>query len=169
MSISAESATLFTARRKGKSGWEYEFNPRISEIERVRHIVRHYYKESVFVSTTNNCNLLTPDSDYFTYNSVVEAGKSYMVGEDVPTKKYIASHSTYIEPHSWLAFAIDWAFNNPESMMSVDIQSRNSYYYQVYKRGEYVEIALPHHGRGGEKHWIVPSERRNRRLLVNVD
>jgi hypothetical protein len=39
--------------------------------------------------------------------------------------------------------------------------------YHIAKRGEYVEIGLPHHCHGGEKYWV--SRNGKTKVLINVD
>jgi hypothetical protein len=39
--------------------------------------------------------------------------------------------------------------------------------YHIAKRGEYVEIGLPHHRHGGEKYWV--SRNGKTKVLINVD
>ena len=170
MTITADSNTIFHAKKISRSRWGFEFHPNLTEVERVRCVVEFNYKRgTVFVTTAENRDLKAPGDDYYEWDAIVEAGKSYMVGSDVPTDSFLKSHSSYIPADHWLAFAVDWAFKNPPQRLIVPKPSGQPLHYEVYKRGDYVEIALPHHGQGGEKHWAVHADSPRKKLLINVD
>lgn len=83
------------------------------------------------------------------WNENIESGKNYMVGRETPMSKFLAD---YRRPMSrWQKLAYAWAIENPDKML---ILENDRYCWQVYKRGDFVEFGLPHHGKGGEKHWM---------------
>jgi len=154
-----ESITLMTKTRIGKSTWNVKFHPSVETYEKIRCLIG---KNSSFFRAENR-NRYTSE---MTWDEMIEAGKSYMVGSDVPTKKYLASHTTYMNDSQWLYWAVQWAFENEDGRLIVKTHSKD---YEIYRRGEWVEIALPHHGRGGEKHWVVHKSNPNKKILINVD
>ena len=147
--------------------WEYEFHPELTLIEQTRSVldfIVRSYRTMLFVSDN-------PDRlDGRTYAEAEEMGRSYMVGPLVSMEDYRKTHTNYINKDHWLAFAVEWAFENPDKRMTVNLTGRREFEYDIYARGDdFVEIGLPHHGKGGEKHWIVHTDNRRRRLLINVD
>jgi len=62
--------------------------------------------------------------------------------------------------------AYRWCLGHPTLCLVFEsrLQSR---IYHIMKHGEYVEIGLPFHDYGGEKHWITRDGKT--RVLVNVD
>lgn len=162
--LPVELNTLFSAKKEGKK-WAFKFRADLDELERLRHVVCFYNSRAYGsqVSTGDN----TDRRPNRTYAEMEEHGRSYMVGTDVPMDKYRKSHSSYLRSDHWLAYAVEWAFNNPDKKLKVET---NRLSYVVYMGGtDYVEIALPYHDRGGEKNWIVRSDNRLKKLLVNVD
>ena len=59
---------------------------------------------------------------------------------------------------------VDYCFKNPDIRICIETKNRD---YEIYKRGEFVNISLPHHCRGGEKDWITKDG--ITQYLVNVD
>lgn len=55
---------------------------------------------------------------------------------------------------------------NPSRML-VLTSTTSHLIYHICKRGEYVEIGLPHHSHGGEKYWV--SRTGKTKVLINVD
>lgn len=109
-----------------------------------------------------NC-YCTPESDqYGSWEKSLEGGRSYMVGTDVPMADYIKGHRSAL--NAWQKVAYEWAKANPLWRLMVTI-GRNE--WEVYVRGEYVTLALPHQDAGGEKHYITRDGKS--KILVNVD
>jgi hypothetical protein len=100
--------------------------------------------------------------EYGFWEKMMECGRSYMVGTGTPMKEYLRSHSSPLS--KWQKLAYDWALQNPNSILEVETKTHD---WQVYLRGEYVEFALPHQERGGEKHYVTRDGKTN--VLVNVD
>lgn len=100
--------------------------------------------------------------EYGTWDKAIEAGKSYMVGSDVPTPEFLRKSRSSLT--GWMKMAYRWVLMNPDHKLNV---SGKRLEYCVSKRGEYVDIALPHHDKGGEKNWITRDGRT--KILVNVD
>jgi len=94
---------------------------------------------------------------------VIESGRSYLVGDSQDTETFIRRHRSPVP--SWLQSACWLAYNEPGKR--VDLNSRRLH-FSVYRRGEYVNISLPHHDKGGEKDWITMHPFHTR-VLVNVD
>lgn len=165
MTIKADSNTIFTANRATKTRWEYEFHPELTSFEKFQAVL-NFKSRSAWSYVTDNNDKLDYYHKLYAFTDAVEAGKSYMVGSDVPTKAYLKSHTSYIARDHWLYYAVKWAFQNEDQKLVVETKTKT---YEIYRRGAYVEIALPHHGRGGEKHWIVCFSEPNKKVLVNVD
>lgn len=100
--------------------------------------------------------------EYGFWDKIIECGRSYMVGTGTPMKEYLSSHSSSLS--RWQKLAYDWALQNPGSILEVETKTHD---WQVYLRGEYVEFALPHQERGGEKHYVTRDGQK--KVLVNVD
>jgi hypothetical protein len=79
-------------------------------------------------------------------------------------KEYLRRHTSSMS--EWQKLAYDWCLANPDSQIVLKSTKPNIEYH-VYKRDEYVEIALPRQDAGGEKHWI--SRDGKRKVLVNAD
>lgn len=100
--------------------------------------------------------------DPYTWDRMLECGRSYMVGKDVPMEQFIRSHrSAMIE---WQKVAYAWARANPLWRLCVDTAGKE---WEVSTEGEYVVVALPHHDSGGERHYVSNNGRS--KILVNVD
>jgi len=98
------------------------------------------------------------------WDAAVESGRSYLVGIETPMKEFLRRHTSSMS--EWQKLAYDWCLANPNSRLVLK-SAKPSFEYHAYKRGEYVEIGLPHQEAGGEKHWI--SRDGKRKVLVNVD
>jgi len=61
--------------------------------------------------------------------------------------------------------AYEWCVANPSRML-VLTSTKPRLIYHIAKRGEYVEIGLPHHCHGGEKYWV--SRRAKIKVLINL-
>jgi hypothetical protein len=168
MPISPESNTRRISTRISKTRWQHEFHPDMTEYDKVCSLVEWGMSHASCRQTDNN-NLLQPGADYYEFDTVIEAGKSYMVGSDVATADYLKSHRSYMDPNGWMAAAVAYAFANPDKKLIIEGHGSRPLHYQVYKRGNFVEVALPHHGQGGERHWAVSEDKPRRRILINVD
>jgi hypothetical protein len=104
----------------------------------------------------------THQSQQYTWDESIAAGKSYLVGNGVPTAEFLRTHRSPLNP--WQRLAYQWALENPTKRLVV-ISSRHEWH--IYKRGEYVEFGLPYQDRGGERHYI--SNNGKTKILVNVD
>ena len=106
-----------------------------------------------------------PPSEYDSFQRALECGKSYLVGDTWTMAAFKASHRS--SPTYWqrLACIICWA--HPEVKLNLEIEFPKLI-YAIYRRGEYVEIGLPHQEHGGEKHWDTIQPFKSK-FLVNVD
>lgn len=111
---------------------------------------------------------------HWTWEKLIESGKSYLVGKQVPTEKFIREHTSRLT--TWQSFAALWALENPSQQLIVETAKwcrapRRCYVICARAfadpHGAVVEIGLPHHDAGGERHWI--SRDCKTRVLVNVD
>lgn len=101
--------------------------------------------------------------DWATFEAAAAGGKDYLVGERLTMPEYLKKHSSALT--GWLQLAYRWAQENPTQMLVAD--NRTSREYHIVKRGDHVEISLPHQDMGGEKAWISRDGRT--RLLINED
>jgi len=97
-----------------------------------------------------------------TWQAILEAGRSYLVGSDVPMETFIRTHKSPLV--GWMPAAFRWCSVNPLYRLKFSTPGRDWY---VYKRGEYVTFELPHHDAGGEKAWVSCDGKS--RILINVD
>lgn len=125
--------------------------------------VRVAFRTDVLVAPTAKTSEwhLKP-GEYGFWNKIIECGRSYMVGTGTPMKEYLSSHSSPLS--KWQKLAYDWAIQNPGLILEVETKTHD---WQVYLRGEYVEFALPHQDRGGERHYVTRDGKN--KVLVNVD
>jgi len=151
----------YTGRGSKRRVSKVTFHPSVTAYEKVELMLTGYQ------------SMITGDNEYAkpnwaddTFDSLAECGRSYLVGNDVSMADYQKSKSTYIPKHHWLEYAVAWAFENPDSCLKVQLTRYN---YRISKRGDTVEIGLPDHGRGGERHWIVYPDNHRKKLLINVD
>ena len=104
------------------------------------------------------------DLHYGDWNSALEAGRNYLVGRDVSLTEFVRTHRSSL--NDWQRLAYQWCLANPSQALV--LRARNGrLIYEIKKRGDYVEIGLPHHDHGGEKHWISRDGRT--KVLINVD
>ncbi len=102
------------------------------------------------------------DDGFCTWDAMIEAGKSYMVGGSWATEAFIdaCGHT----PDPWLQGLFDWAMQNPFYKLVFSTPCED---WEVYKRREFVSFDLPTHGRGGEKNYVAKS--RDYFVQVNED
>ena len=99
------------------------------------------------------------------WDDAIEGGKSYLVGRDVPTKKFLSTHSSTIST-AWMWLAVQLVTLDPTLEIHAH-HDRPRLDYVIRRMGEFVLIGLPHQDAGGEKHWITRDLKR--KVLVNVD
>lgn len=104
------------------------------------------------------------DPDYGSWLKAVESGRSYMVGASAPLARYVHTHSSSLT--TWQSHAFQWCCANPSRCLVFTSRVPRRI-YEIRKRGEYVEIVLPHYDAGGEKLWITRDGKR--KLLIVVD
>lgn len=104
---------------------------------------------------------------YFLWDAVIEAGKSYMVGLDVDTKRYLKTHTS--QTSEWQIIACEYAKENPNKKIILTTGTKRKFCWTVFLEGDHVMVSLPHHDRGGEKDWAVHVDCLNKKVLVNVD
>jgi hypothetical protein len=124
------------------------------------------FARGTYITTARNPYADVVD-EFDTFESNVEAGKNYLVGRDVATEDFLKTHTSSCS--DWQVLAHAWALAHPESMLIIETAGRRKFSWQVYKRGNYVEFGLPHHGEGGEKHYVSRADKPTRKVLVNVD
>lgn len=103
------------------------------------------------------------EDEYGTWDACLEAGRSYLVGRDVPMATFVKTHTSTITS-AWMKLAVKatMADDNLHLRLKGDRLE-----YVIYRRGEYIEIGLPYHDHGGERHWITRDCKH--RVLINVD
>jgi len=98
----------------------------------------------------------------YTWEKMLECGRSYMVGSSVPMGEFIKRHKSSLTDWQKLAYA--WAVENPLWRLQVETPGRE---WEINTEGEYIVFALPHQDAGGERHYITNNGRS--KVLVNVD
>jgi hypothetical protein len=106
-----------------------------------------------------------PPSEYDQFQRALECGKSYLVGDTWTMAAYKAAYRSATTYWQRLACLICWG--HPETRLNLEIEFPKLI-YAIYRRGEYVEIGLPHQEHGGEKHWDTIQPFKSK-FLVNVD
>lgn len=104
------------------------------------------------------------NDDYGAWTNALEAGRSYLVGSSAPMKQFLRTYTSSMI--AWQRQAFVWCMANPTQQLVLTAQVQTLIYH-IMRRGEYVEIGLPHQDHGGEKHWISLNGRT--KVLVNVD
>jgi hypothetical protein len=104
------------------------------------------------------------DPAYGAWTKALECGRSYMAGDTVSIAQFLRTHQSGLT--DWQRIAFLWCVANPSLALTLSSQ-RPRRVYEIRKRGEYVEISLPHHDAGGERLWITRDGKT--KVLVNVD
>jgi hypothetical protein len=104
------------------------------------------------------------DANFGTWEQALDIGRSYLVGSSVPMGEFLRVHTSSL--NEWQRMAYDWCLANPSRLL-VLTSTTSPLIYHICKRGEYVEIGLPHHSHGGEKYWV--SRTGKTKVLINVD
>lgn len=110
---------------------------------------------------------------YRDWDTMVAAGKSYLVGQLTRMDTYLRQYTSPIK-EPWMTLAYLWARQNPACHLEIDSSHRDAHGFReggsvwnIGERGDYVQIVLPVQDCGGEKHWI--SRDGKSRLLVGED
>lgn len=124
----------------------------------------------IHITTGNNTLWTDPDQRESVYNSFdkcLEGGRDYLCGKLLDMELFKKKYRSAIT--LWMKHVVIYAYHHPEErlMFTIDKGNFGELEYHVYRRGEYVEIALPYHGQGGEKNWITKNLKT--KYLVNVD
>lgn len=106
-------------------------------------------------------NGLDPNGTWF---KALESGRSYLAGSSTQMTEFIRRHSSRLI--GWQRLAYQWCVANPSECLILNSKKLGRI-YEIKKRGEYVEIGLPHHTFGGERYWITRNGKT--KVLVNVD
>jgi hypothetical protein len=104
------------------------------------------------------------DPEFGPWEKVLDSGRSYLVGSNTPMPEYLRRHSSLLT--TWQKHAYQWCLAKQSCCLVLESRPLRRM-YEVKKRGQYVEIGLPHHDWGGEKHWVTRDGRL--KVLVNVD
>lgn len=104
-----------------------------------------------------------PSKLFFEYDAALQSGKSYLVGDEWPMSEFLASYRNRCK--TWQTAIAAFCWDNQRTTVEVD---QENYYWKFYRRGEYVEFALPYHDKGGERNWIAKPPF-DFRVLVNMD
>ena len=102
------------------------------------------------------------DDPYGSWEAIVQAGKSYLYGEDYPLASYLQKNSSPLR--KWQQAAFHWAHTHPTEVLIIESRQR---IWRIGLRGEFVQFDLPHHHYGGERSWASLGGKS--RLLINVD
>lgn len=160
MSELKDGDTIFTWDREEG----FKFHPSLNAAERFSSVFNYQIGRKGYTFTTPNDDR----RPHISYEESLTLGRNYMVGNHVPLRSFRKSHRTYIKKDHWLQFAVEAAFENPDSKIHV-VLPRFEYEINARGDGSFVEIRLPHHGKGGEKSWIVHCTNKRSKILVDVD
>lgn len=97
-----------------------------------------------------------------TWDAAIKIGIMNFATSETTVKAFVARHRIAMKP--WMKLAYQWAKQNPDRILCV---WDDRYDWRVYERGEYVCLDLPHHDRGGEKHYV--SKDGNGRIQIDKD
>lgn len=120
--------------------------------------------EGLAVSVMPNHNAANEERRQWDWASALECGKSYLVGDSMRMKQFIESHTTRLI--GWKPAVWQWCMDHPAWRLEFNMAG-NYWVCAASTGGDYVTFGLPHHGRGGERHWI--SRDGKNMILVNVD
>jgi hypothetical protein len=123
--------------------------------------IRSYIRNG-HVSSSPKTEWYRKQTEYWFWDRMIEAGKSYMVGDNITMSKYLKSHSSPL--CDWQKMAYQWAIENPDQILHVE---NGTHEWRVFLHGEYVEFELPYHEKGGERNYVTRSGKT--KVLVNVD
>lgn len=104
----------------------------------------------------------THEDNYGTWDACIKAGKDYLVGDSQTMPEFLRKHTSSMP--GWMQKAALWAWYNPDKKLNLRGRRLE---YEFCKRGEYVDVALPHHDMGGERNWITRDF--HKRVLINID
>jgi hypothetical protein len=104
------------------------------------------------------------DLRFGAWETAVECGRSYLVGDSQTTSEFLRRHTSTLT--RWQRIAYAWCIANPQKCLVLNSRPLKRIYH-IKKRGEYVEFGLPHQDHGGERHWICRDGKR--KVLINVD
>lgn len=136
-----------------------------TDIDAIRRIYQTAYRGRSRVQVSSRLQddgWKTHCSTFTEWDKAILCGRDYLVGQHVPLTEFVRSHTRSM--NLWQRLAYIWIKHHADHILYVE---SNRSAWQVYVRGEYVELALPHHGKGGEKNSISRDGRRM--VLVNVD
>jgi len=119
------------------------------------------WRDNYHVFTSAN-QYATRQDEYDTWDAAIAAGHSYLVGLQKTREDYLRHNTSPVK--GWMRVACEFAFWHPDLQVNV-VGDRLSWVFR--RRGEYVEIGLPHHDAGGERYWVTRNARS--RVLVDVD
>jgi len=126
------------------------------------HQIASQFQQFAYVTTRQKTGdwYLNP-GEYGKWDKMMDCGKSYMVG-DIPMSRYLKTHTSPLS--GWQKLAYAFCLQNPTLILEIETKTHD---WRVYQRGEYVEFALPHQSRGGERHYV--SRNGTSKVLVNED
>jgi hypothetical protein len=138
--------------------------------DKVMQAMYHYGREkscSIVVQSVGDWlkQALESDPTLGQWEHCIDAGKSYLVGRDVPTNKFLRTHTSTICT-AWMSLAVQLVWMDA----SLEVRAhhdRPPLDYVIRRIGDHVEIGLPHQDAGGEKHWITKDLKH--KVLINVD
>lgn len=125
------------------------------------------FSRNTYIMSARNPYTSRPENATDTFESNVEAGKSYLVGSDVDTKHFLKTHTSSCS--DWQVLAHEWAMAHPDEMLVIETGGKRKFVWHVCKRGNYIEFGMPYHTQGGEKYYISQEDNPTRKVLVNVD
>lgn len=139
-------------------------------LEELKLTVSHSRGKYIHIESSNNTMWTDPDlreSVYNSFDKCLEGGRDYLCGKLLDMELFKKKYRSAIT--NWMKHIVIYSYHHPDEKLVFTIDKGNfgSLTYHIYRRGEYVEIALPYHDEGGEKNWITRNLKT--KYLVNVD
>lgn len=97
-----------------------------------------------------------------TWDQMIESGRNYMVGREVPISEYVKANSSRLI--GWFRLAYHWAKAYSLYTLAIETARRD---WEISAENDWVVIKLPYHDKGGEYTWI--SRDGIHKVLIDVD
>lgn len=124
----------------GRTDHYFRFKPTVRDIANVAGWTYQGYTSS---------NYYFDNTDKWTFDEVMESGKSYMAGSDYPMEKFKVHYRSPLT--AWQKLAFEWCREHPDKVLCLDNRTKE---WRVCWRNDHCEFGLPHQDFGGERHYV---------------